>query len=152
VSDGVARPAAGPWVAVVGCALLVISGIMDWLDGDPGVSGYDVPAKFLVDVKVTDEGLSIGFVLAVLAAVGVFGALAPAFHALTVAAGIGALVVVVMFVYQLGEFADLANQDPLVGGSYDRFDLVGFGTWVAAIGGITTVVGSALARPRQRIG
>ncbi len=134
-------------VSLVGVVLLVVSGTRKWLDGNPGITGFNVPAKFLVDVEVVQEGASIGALLVVIALVGAVGALVPQLRLLTVLAGLAALVAVGLFEYQLGDFADLARQDPFAGDDLGRTDLTGIGVYVAGAGGLALVAGALLTRP-----
>ena len=129
--------------------MLVICGALKWIDGDPGITGYNVPAKFLVDVEVQQEGLSIGALLVVAAIAGAAGALVPRLRLLTIGAGVAALVVAALHWYQLGEFADLVNEDAFGTGDVSRSDLIGFGVWVGAVAGLGLVVGGVLAGRRS---
>lgn len=140
----------GPVVALVSAVVVVVSGALKWLDGNPGVTGYNVPAKFLVDVEVAQEGASIGLVLAVLAVVGAIGALVPRLRWLCWVAGAAILVVVALYVYQLGDFAEFVREaDPFVDDDLGRGDLIGVGVYVAAAAGIGLVVGGVLGRNRE---
>ena len=67
-----------------------------------------------------------------------------------IVAGAAALVVVVLHVYQLGEFADLVNEDPFSGEDVGRSDLVGIGVWVAVAAAIGLVVGGVLSGRADR--
>jgi membrane associated rhomboid family serine protease len=140
----------GTIVGLVAAGVLAFCGSLKWIDGDPGITGYNVPAKFLVDVKVQQEGVSIGALLLLIAVVGAVGALVPSTRFLMIVAGAAALVVVVLHAYQLGEFADLVNEDPFTGEDVGRSDLVGIGVWVAVAAAIGLVVGGVLSRRTDR--
>lgn len=130
--------------------VLLACGALKWLDGDPGVTGYNVPAKFLVDVEVAQEGLSIGALLLAAAIVGALGALAPRVWWLSVLAGAAVLVVVALYVFQLGEFADFVREnDPFGGDDLGRGDLIGVGVWVGAAAGAALLVGGVLSGRRN---
>lgn len=149
-SGGGIAIAPGQVVALVSAVVVVISGAMKWLDGNPGVTGYNVPAKFLVDVEVAQEGASIGFVLVVLAVVGAIGALVPRLGFLCWVAGAAVLVVVAVYVYQLGEFAEFARDvDPFADDDLGRGDLVGVGVYAAIAAGIGLVIGGVLGTNRE---
>ncbi|MGQ0804950.1 MAG: hypothetical protein ACT4PI_13950 [Actinomycetota bacterium] len=142
---------AGRIVTLIGAVVLVVSGSMKWLDGDPGVTGYNVPAKFLVDVEVQQEGMSIGALLLLLAIAGAIGVLAPRLRPLTLVAGTAVLVVVITYVVQLGEFADFIREnDPFAEDDLGRGDLIGVGVWVGAVAGAALVVGGLLSGRRDR--
>jgi len=141
----------GRIVTLVGGVVLIGSGSMKWLDGDPGITGYNVPAKFLVDVKVEQEGMSIGAVLVLFAIVAAVGALVERVRLLSLVAGVAVLVVVITYVVQLGEFADFVNEnDPFSSGDLSRGDLIGFGVWIGAAAGAALVVGGLLSGRRDR--
>jgi len=118
---------------------VVISGAMKWLDGNPGITGYNVPARFLVDVEVVQEGASIGLLLVLLAVTGALGALVPRLGFLCWVAGAAVLVMVAEFV----------RVDPFADDDLGRGDLVGVGVYVGAAAGIGLVVGGLLARNRE---
>jgi len=139
----------GQVVALVSAVVVVISGAMKWLDGNPGITGYNVPAKFLVDIEVVQEGASIGFLLVVLAVVGAIGALVPRLGFLCWVAGAAVLVVAALFVYQLGEFADFVRDDPFAGDDLGRGDLTGVGVYVAIAAGTGLVIGGMLGANRE---
>lgn len=148
-SGGIAiRP--GQVVALVSAVVVVISGAMKWLDGNPGITGYNVPAKFLVDVEVVQEGASIGLLLVLFAVTGALGALVPRLRWLCWIAGAAVLVVVALYVYQLGEFAEFVREaDPFAGDDLGRGDLTGVGVYVGAAAAIGLVVGGLLGRNRE---
>jgi hypothetical protein len=136
---------------LVAAAVLVVSGSLRWLDGDPGVTGFNVPAKFLVDVEVAQEGLSIGALLVVLAIVGAVGALVPRVRLLSVIAGAAVLMVAAVYVVQCGDFADFVREnDPFADNDLGRGDLVGVGVWVGAAAGVVLLVGGVLSVRRDR--
>ena len=126
---------------------LAVAGMLKWLDGDPGITGYNVPVKFLTDVEVVQEGVSIGAVLLLVAVVGAVGVFAPQLRFLTVLAGAAAVFVVVLFEYRLGDFADLVRNDPFASDDLSRSNLTGFGVWVAGIAGLVLAAGGLLIRP-----
>jgi len=142
---------AGRIVTLVGAVVLIVSGSMKWLDGDPGVTGYNVPAKFLIDIEVQQEGMSIGALLVLLAIAGALGELVPRLRPVSLVAGTAVLVVVVTYVVQLGDFADFVNEnDPFGRGDLGRGDLIGIGVWVGAAAGVAFVVGGLLSGRRDR--
>ncbi|HUF82958.1 MAG TPA: hypothetical protein VMQ81_00035, partial [Acidimicrobiia bacterium] len=96
------------------------------------------------------EGVSIGALLLLVGIVGALGAFVPQLRLLMVVAGAAAIVVVVAFVYQLGEFADLVNEDAFgTTGDVGRGDLIGFGVWVAALAGVALLVAGLLSGRAQ---
>jgi hypothetical protein len=136
-------------VTLVAAVVLVVSGAFKWLDGDPGVTGYNVPAKFLVDVEVAQEGLSIGALLLAVAIVGAIGGLVPRVWWLSVLVGAAVLVVVAVYVFQLGEFADLVRQNDPFASDIGRGDLIGVGVWVGTAAGVALLVGGLLMGRRD---
>ena len=95
--------------------------------------------------------MSIGALLVLLAIAGALGELVPRLRPVSLVAGTAVLVVVVTYVFQLGEFADFVNEsDPLAFGELERSELIGFGVWVGAVAGAALVVGGLLSGQRDR--
>jgi hypothetical protein len=144
-----ARIALGPGqiVALVGAALVLISGWLNWADiegGDFTASAYKFPAAFLKDntIDVPGAGVNLGIVILLIVVACVVGALVAQVRWLAIVGGVLALLVGVVFLYQvklLGDEVDLGI-----------FDLAGYAPILTIFGGIVVTVGGALALAQQR--
>jgi hypothetical protein len=135
----------GQIVALVGAALVLVSGWLNWADiegGDFTASAYKFPAAFLKDnmVDVPGAGLNLGILLLLIVAVCVVGALVQKVRWLAVVGGVLALLVGVVFLYQIRELADEVN--------LGMFDLAGYAPLLTIVGGIVAGVGGVLALRR----
>jgi hypothetical protein len=135
----------GQIVALIGAALVLVSGWLNWADiegGDFTASAYKFPAAFLKDnmVDVPGAGLNLGILLLLIVAVCVVGALVQKVRWLAVVGGVLALLVGVVFLYQIRELADEVN--------LGMFDLAGYAPLLTIVGGIVAGVGGVLALRR----
>jgi len=132
----------GQLVALAGGVLIVVSAWLDWIRPTRpfgpamGLSAYDVPAQFLVHNRglfVSRTGPSLGVLVFLLGAVCLVAALVRPVRLLALPGGAGVLVVAVWYAIRLRGF-----------GSGSLRDLLGVGTVVALIGGVTAIVGGFL--------
>jgi len=129
-------------VAFVGAALLVIGGILNWVDFDGSTaSAHNIPLMFVFDWEnAPDGGLGIGWTLILLAALCVVGGIVPQVKFLPIVGGGLALVVIVLYLIQANSFV----------GEFEDFTDIGlgnffkFGVWVALLGAIAAIVGGVL--------
>jgi hypothetical protein len=138
----------GQILALVGSAAVLISSWLTWVKsvgGSDADSAHEGPAKFLIDYNSQPEGLSIGTLLIILAIVGVVGALVAQARILTLIAGAGAIIVAVLFMYQIKSILDDADSDlaPSFG------DVVGIGAYIALIGGVLALIGGVVSLRRS---
>jgi hypothetical protein len=129
-------------LALVGSAVIAISSWLDWvkeIDGAPGESAHEGPAKFLIDYTSEPGGLSIGTLLIIVGVVGIVGAFLAQARILTLIAGIGGVVVSVLFMYQVKSIIDDFDFDAGFG------DIVGIGAYLALIGGVVALVGGIMS-------
>ena len=141
-----ARPSFGPGqiIAIVGSVAIAISSWLDWIKSVGGAdaeSSHEGPAKFLIDYNSQPEGLSIGTLLVIVAIVGIVGALVAQARILSLIAGGAAVVIGVLFMYQIkslvDDFGDAAD--------VSFGDLVGIGAYIAILGGAAALVGGILS-------
>jgi hypothetical protein len=134
---------------VVGLALVVISGFLEWAGRNfpRSFSGLDVPAKFLIDSKANLDGggLPLGVLVILIGAVGLVAALAPIPRrdVLVWASGAAGVVIALLYLYQLNEFMDRFNRVFGPGGFGAR-NTVGFGAALCGFGAVLTLAGAAL--------
>jgi hypothetical protein len=154
----------GQIVALVGAALALISGWLNWVDFQQDVQGteinetrsaYEVPLKFLIDNTSGDAGLQIGFVLFVLVAAIVVGVFVRQVPWLTILGGGLVALIALLFIYQVNNAVSGEVNDTFEALGVDKislFDFMGWAPLLALIGGIGAVVGGALAlaRPVRR--
>ena len=131
----------GQIVALVGAALVLISGWLNWADVEGGftASAYKFPAAFLKDntVDIPDSGMNLGVLILLIVAVCVVGALVAQVRWLTVVGGVLALLVGAVFLYQVRLLADEVD--------FGVFDLAGYAPILTIFGGIVATVGGAFA-------
>jgi hypothetical protein len=132
----------GSILALAGAAVVLISGWLKWFSFDEEgfeleFTSYQIPMKFLADSDVgpLEAGLPIGALLVLLAAVCVVGALVPAVRLLSIVGGGLAVVVALLFVFQL----DRADTDP-----YGLSDFLTIAPFVAVVGGGLGIAGGVL--------
>ena len=157
-TDDAARPAigVGPIVALAGGILLAVSSWLAWLNSFelPGAvgrsepfSGYDTPARFLVDNDADLGGPSIGVLVLVVGTVALVGAIVRGAEPLALLAGVLGAVVGGLYVFQLSKRVDVINDE--LGLDASLTDLLGVGAYVAFLGGIAAIVGAVLALLRR---
>lgn len=136
------RPVVGPGMLVgaLGAVGLIVSLFMSFRDG--GFHPSDIPLPFLWDSTTASTSPSLLIVLIPLAIVLVIGVLVPGGAAVRLVAGIGVLIVLAAFAYQIDQTTEAFP------GS-DVTDLLDPGFYVAAISGILAVV-SGLMPSRTR--
>jgi hypothetical protein len=131
----------GSILALAGAAVVLISGWLKWVSFDEQgfeleLSSYQIPMKFLVDSDVgpLEAGLPIGALLLLLAAVCVVGALVPTVRLLSIVGGGLAVVVALLFVFQLDRAAD----------PFGLSDFLSIAPFVALLGGGLGIAGGVL--------
>jgi hypothetical protein len=139
---------------VVGLALVVISGFLEWAGRnfapagrEQSFGGLDVPAKFLIDseANLDGSGLPLGVLVIVIGVVGLVGALAPIRGrdlVVWVCGGLG-VVIPLLYLYQLNEYMDRVNEVFPPGGFGAR-NTVGFGAALCGFGAVLALAGAAL--------
>jgi hypothetical protein len=137
----------GSILAIAGAAVVLITAWLNWVSFDEegfdvSYSSYQIPMKFLVDSDVgpLEAGLPIGALLFLLAAVCVVGALVPTLRLLSIVGGGLAIVVALLFVFQL----DRAVTEP-----FGLSDFLTVAPFVALIGGGLGVAGGILGLQRR---
>lgn len=121
-------PGPGMVLGLVGALGILVSLFTAWWD--PGVHADDVPLRFLFDSGTSSHHPSLLLALIPLLVLAVIGALMPGGGVLRVVAGIGTLLVVGLFAFQVRD----------VVGSGDTFDALDLGVYVAAVGGLLALV------------
>ena len=131
----------GQLVALTGGVLIVVSAWLDWIRPSRpfgpamGLSAYDVPAQFLVRNRglfLSRTGPSLGVLVFLLGAACIVAAFVGPVRFLALPGGAGVLVI------RLRSY-----------GSGSLRDLLGIGTVVALIGGVTAIVGGFLSLSRR---
>jgi len=131
-------------VGVLGAALTVVSGWLTWLTGSqvPHQTGYQVPAKFLLDRHATTAGVSLGVVVLAVGILGMVAAILAGGRVPAIVLGVVSIVVAGLFVYQLRlAIHDLNRTSHL---ALQVRDVIGVGPFAAAAGGVIAVVGALL--------
>jgi hypothetical protein len=125
-------------VPLVGAVAVAISAFLPWLSsGGVSTGSMDVPVGFLLDYKTADTGgLKVGWVLLALSALALVLALRPEVAPPVARRAVGWALVVIpsVFVAQLQRLTG-----DLQAGSV--FSLVGFGVYVALVGGLLIAMG-----------
>jgi hypothetical protein len=121
-------------LALVGSAIIVISGFLDWVDG--GGNAYDGPAMILFDSSPSDGGLKLGIVVLLLGAVCVLGVFLQPVRWLTLVGGALAIVVGLRFMQQINTLVEGSGQS--------LTDVIGIGVYGVIVGGVVAVVGGIL--------
>lgn len=141
-------------LVVVGFALVVVASVLEWAGrnfapaGDSqSFGGFDVPAKFLIDseANLDGAGLPLGVLVVLVGLVGLAGALAPISGRVVLvwASGAAAVVIALLYAYQLNDFMDRVNELFPPGGFGVR-NTVGFGAVLCGLGGVAALAGAAL--------
>jgi hypothetical protein len=149
----------GQIIGLVGGFLFLVSSWFSWLRyefvaGATSVSesftAYRIPAHFLLDSQSELGGLSLGLVIAFFGvlciAAALLGALNRSLRFLSLAAGVAAFLIVVLFVVQTRYLSD--QLPGFVESGY--FSLLRFGVYIALVGAILSLVGSVLALAQKR--
>jgi len=144
-------------IALVGGLLFFVSAWFTWIHIEL-VSGarsasfpaYEIPAHFLFDSQSASGGLNLGIVIAFFGfaciATALISALQPRLGVLSLAAGMAAFLIVVLFLWQTKNFAD--ELSPLLESGY--FSVLRYGAYIALVGAIVTVVGGILSLTQKR--
>jgi hypothetical protein len=134
-----------PW-ALIGL-LVAISGFLEWAGRNfpESRSGFEIPAKFIIDSEVNLEGagLSIGVPVVILGLLALVGALVPRVKLLLWVGAAAAVVIALLFAFQLNDFTDRVNKLP-GGGGFGLRNTVGVGAVLAGLGGLAALAGAAL--------
>jgi hypothetical protein len=133
------------WAAALGGVVAAVSGLLPWFTpGDLSRDAFDVPVEFLYDYKSTsDSGLKVGLLLLVLGGAGALLAVLLNDHRWRRGVGIAITVIAGVYVVQLQR---LLGSVPAA----DRPSLLssmGFGVYVALVGGLALAVVPNLRRP-----
>ena len=135
------------WAAALGGLVAAVSGLLPWFTpGNLSRNGFDVPVQFLYDYKYesnTDSGIKIGLLLLVLGGAGALLAVLLTDHRWRRGVGIAIAVIAGVYVVQMQR---LLGTVPAA----DRPSLlstVGFGLYVALVGGLVLAVVPNLRRP-----
>ena len=150
-SNGVPAPAidAGAIIAAIGGITVALSSWLAWLsgaDGSPSATAYDGPAWFLIDHRATRAGLSLGVLALVVGTIVLVGAVVRGLGMLALIGGLLALLIVLLFTYQLTRAVNDFNEIPGVDVSIT--DFMGFGLLVALIGAVLAIIGGYLSIQR----
>jgi len=127
----------GQLVALIGAVALLVACFLDWIGGGAvfgDATAGDVPVEFLFEQapESTDPSLLIVLIpLVILGAIGACWGFVTA--GLRLVAGLGTLIVVGLFAFQLGQVVDDS-------GAGDLGDALGTGWYVAALAGFLLVV------------
>lgn len=134
----------GQIIALVGAAAIAISSWLDWVKsvgGSDSESAHQGPAKFLIDYNSQPEGLSIGTLLIIVAIAGVVGAVVAQARILTLVAGGAAIIIGVLFMYQIKSIVD--DFGDASGVSFG--DIAGIGGYMTILGGVVALVGGIVS-------
>jgi len=134
-------------VCIIGAVLVIVSIFLNWFDTSVGFrsvtyDGRETPLDFLWDKSSASDDPSLVIALvpaALLIAVGALKQL----RWLALIGGIVAVVVAVVFVYQVNRIANDLPSAADIG----LFDLIGIAPWFALLGGVFGVVGALVPRP-----
>ena len=140
----------GALIGLLGAALVVLSGWLAWLSGPrtPRQSGYDIPARFLLDSHASAGGVNLGVVILVTGVLAAIGSVLAAGRFPALALGIVAIVVAGLFAYQLHLSVDDLNRTTHLG--LQVRDVIGAGPLAAAAGGVMVVIGALLPGRKSR--
>ena len=140
-AGGAPAVAPGQIVAGLGAIALIVSAFLNWQDVlGHTAKGTDVPVEFLVDKGVITGDPSILIALAIAGAMVIVGLFLPQLRVLAILGGALGVIVVVLYCVQVQRLIDASST------SIGLFDFIAIGTYIAFVGGIAAVVGSALAR------
>lgn len=148
----------GRILAAVGALVFLISAWFLWIGIENETdSAYKIPAKFLLDSNPgSSAGLNLGIIVFLLGAAGIVFALIPGarqLRILNVVIGVVALVIPLLFIWQVNNLADLVNDRFQSLGSSRRvgvFDILDPGVYIAIGGAVITGVGGILALAQKR--
>jgi hypothetical protein len=143
----------GALIGLLGAALTVVSGWLTWLTGSqaPHQSGYDTPAKFLLDSQATAGGVTLGVIMLVIGVLGAIAAILAHGRIPAIVLGVASVVVAALFVYQLRLAIHELNRAAHL--ALQVRDVIGIGPFAAAAGGVVAVIGALLpGRHRQTTG
>jgi Ca2+/Na+ antiporter len=134
----------GALVGALGAALTAVSGWLTWLTGSqaPHQSGYDTPAKFLLDSHTTAGGVTLGVVMLIIGVLGMIAAILAHGRVPAIALGVVSVVVAGLFVYQLRLAVHELNRTTQL--ALQVRDVIGIGPFAAAAGGVVAVIGALL--------
>lgn len=124
---------------VIGAGLVMVGAGLPWSRGNRDISPFHLSLKWLIGRAGTDSDTvkSIGMLLLVLVGIIVFG-LVTAGRGVTITGATGAIVVALAFVVSVAR-----TRYPLV-------ETIGFGVYVAILGGAVAIAGTLMgAGPRR---
>ena len=137
---------AGAVVAAIGGITVALSSWLVWIsgvDGNPTESAYSGPAWFLIDHRATRAGLSLGILVVAVGILVIAGAVMRGFGMLSLIGGLLALLVVLLFTYQVNRAVNDFNELP--GVEVSLTDFLGFGVLVALVGAVLAIIGGYLS-------
>jgi hypothetical protein len=134
----------GSWMVrqsstVIGAGLVMLGAGLPWVRGNNDISPFHLSLKWLLTRSGTDADTvkSIGMLLLLLVGIIVFG-LVTAGRGVTIVGAGGAIVVAVAFVVSLSRT------------SFPLMETIGFGVYVAILGGVVAISGTLMgAGPRR---
>jgi hypothetical protein len=141
-------------LVLAGPILVALSSFLEWAGRNfkpagkaQTFGGFEVPAKFIIDSKANldGEGLPLGVLVLVVAAIALVGVLAPVPRArlwIWLGGALAALIPIA-YVVQLDDFMSRVNEAFPPGGFGAR-NTVGFGAVLCGFGGALTLGGAAL--------
>ena len=134
----------GALIGLLGAALTALSGWLTWLTGSqpPRQSGYDTPAKFLLDSHATAGGVTLGVIMLVVGVLVVIAAILAHGRVPAIALGVVSVAAAGLFVYQLRLAVHELNRTTQL--ALQVRDVIGIGPFAAAVGGVVAVVGALL--------
>jgi hypothetical protein len=132
--------------ALIGAAAVALGALLGWTRGQGlGANSLDIPLLSLIDFKASDSAVKVGFLVLGLAAAGVAGSLQPSRAWLKKVAGIGAVVVSVLFIVQIQRVISQI-------GAGSVFSVLGLGVPLTLAGGLVLIfeekLGGLLNRSR----
>ena len=141
-------------LVIAGPLIVVLSSFLEWAGRNYkpagkglSYSGFEVPAKFLIDSKANlgGEGLPLGVLVLIVAAVSLVGVFAPVqgSRVWIVVGGALAVAIPLLYLVQLNDFMQRVNEVFPPGGFGAR-NTVGFGAVLCGFGGTVTLLGAAL--------
>jgi membrane-bound ClpP family serine protease len=108
----------------------------------PHQSGYDTPAKFLLDSHATAGGVTLGVIMLVIGVLGVIAAILAHGRVPAIVLGVASVVVAGLIVYQLRLAVHELNRTTQL--ALQVRDVIGIGPFAAAAGGVIAVIGALL--------
>jgi hypothetical protein len=144
----------GQIIGLVGGLLFLLSSWFTWIQfefsaggrtASESFSGYRIPSHFLLDSQSELGGLNLGIVIAFFGvaciAAAVVSGLGRGLRFLGLVAGVAALLIAVLFLYQTKQLTD--QLPSVVESGY--FSVVRVGAYIALVGAILSLVGGVLA-------